>query len=263
MAYLYSLLPLPTPLFMSAVSEWALVAGARTTWRRFCEGADALPPGAWTRWLGTLALGTGLTVGVAVVLVLLGQQQETAWMAKWDEAWLRRIVEGGPLSFNGGIWWESPGNSVVLLPLLLAGLVLAARARRPLLALSFPLAYLGSKLLTQAAWAGWSRARPDFVADGAASMGLHSFPSGHVVNVLGAYGLLAYLWVERSESGVERALAVLLVLALASGVGLARLRLGAHWPSDVLAGFVLGTAWATVLTVALRRGEASPSPQPD
>jgi undecaprenyl-diphosphatase len=56
---------------------------------------------------------------------------------------------------------------------------------------------------------------------------------------------------------------VLLVLALASVVGLARLRLGAHWPSDVLAGFVLGAVWAVVLTVALRRGEAAPSPQPD
>lgn len=248
---------------MSPISGWALAAGARTTWHRFREGVDALPPGAWTRWLGTLALGTGLAVGVAVALVLVGRGQAAAWMAAWDEATLRQIVDGGPLSFNGGIWWESPGNSVVLIPLLLAGLVIAARARRPLLALSFPLAYLGSKLLTQVAWAVWSRARPDFVADGVASMGLHSYPSGHVVNVLGAYGLLAYLWIERSGSAVERVLAVLLALALASVVGLARLRLGAHWPSDVLAGLVLGTVWATVLVVALRRGEAPPSPQSD
>ncbi|MEP0547168.1 MAG: phosphatase PAP2 family protein [Rhodothermales bacterium] len=248
---------------MSPISGWALAAGARTTWHRFREGADALPPGAWTRWLGTLALGTGLAVGVAVALVLIGQSQAEVWMAAWDEAALRRVVDGGPLSFNGGIWWESPGNSVVLIALLLAALVIAARARRPLLALSFPLAYLGSKLLTQTAWALWSRSRPDFVADGVASMGLHSYPSGHVVSVLGAYGLLAYLWSERSESTVERGVAVLLVLALASVVGLARLRLGAHWPSDVLAAFVLGSVWAVVLVVALRRGEAAPSPQPE
>jgi undecaprenyl-diphosphatase len=77
-----------------------------------------------------------------------------------------------------------------------------------------------------------------------------------VVNVLGVFGLLAYLWLERSGSRIERIAAVLLLLALAAVVGAARLRLGAHWPSDVIAGGVIGVAWWIVLVVALRRGEA-------
>jgi membrane-associated phospholipid phosphatase len=32
-------------------------------------------------------------------------------------------------------------------------------------------------------------------------------------------------------------------------------RLGAHWPSDIIAGFLLGLAWLGVVIVALRRGE--------
>lgn len=245
-------------LLMSPISGWALVRGARTTWHRFHEGTAALPPGAWTRWLGTLALGLGLATGLALGLVLAGKRMAAAGMAAWDETALRRLVDSGWLSFDGGVWWQSPGNSVVLVPLLLTLAVVAARRRRPLLALSFPLAYAGSKFLTHVGWAAWDRARPTFVADGVASMGAHAYPSGHVINVLGAFGLVAYLWIERSGRGVERAVAVLLLLALAAIVGVARLRLGAHWPSDVLAGLVLGTVWAAVLAAALRRGEATP-----
>jgi undecaprenyl-diphosphatase len=242
---------------MPSDSNWALVRGAHTTWRRFRDTAGALPRAAWLRWLGTLALGFGLTVAVVFGTVWVGQQWAEAWMAAWDEATLRRLVAVESLSFNTGIWFESPGNSVVLAPLLLAGFVLAARAGRPLLALSFPLTYAGSKLLTHVGWAAWARARPGFVADGVASLGAHSYPSGHVINVLAAYGLLTYLWIERSESPAERTVAVLVLLALASVVGVARLRLGAHWPSDVVAGGVIGAVWLVTLVVALRRGEAA------
>lgn len=242
---------------MLSDSNWALVRGARTTWRRFFDAAGALPRTAWARWLGTLALGLGLAVAVVFGTVWIGKGWAEAWMAAWDEAALRSLVGVESLSFNTGIWFESPGNSVVLAPLLLAGFVLAARAGRPLLALSFPLTYAGSKLLTHVGWAAWARARPGFVADGVASMGAHSYPSGHVLNVLAAYGLLTYLWIERSQSPVERVAAVLLLLALAGAVGVARLRLGAHWPSDVIAAGVIGVVWLGTLVVALRRGEAA------
>ena len=36
----------------------------------------------------------------------------------------------------------------------------------------------------------------------------------------------------------------------------ARLRLGAHWPTDIAAAALLGTAWVAVLILALRRAEA-------
>jgi membrane-associated phospholipid phosphatase len=252
-----SSLPAFSLVVASSDSKWVLVRGARTTWHRFREGTDALPRGAWTRWLGTLALGLGVAVAVAFGLVAAGQRLAAEGMAAWDEATLRNLVEWKTLTFNMGIWWESPGNSVVLVPLLLAGAVVAARWRRPLLALSFPLAYAGSKLLTHVGWAAWERARPTFVADGVASLGAHAFPSGHVMNVLAVYGLLTYLWIERSESWAERVVAGVSLLALVGAVGIARLRLGAHWPSDILAGAVLGATWLAVLVVALRRGETS------
>jgi len=249
---------------MISDSGWALTRGARSTWHRFRTDADALPLKAWRRWLGTLGLGFGVAVGVTIGLALVGRYLADASMAAWDEATLRRLVDSGLLSFNGGIWWESPGNSVVLAQVILAGSVAAAWWHRPLVALSFPLAYGGSKGLTHVAWALWERARPDFVADGVASLGVASYPSGHVLNVLSVYGLLVYLWVERCDSWAERVIAWGLLLMLACVVGLARLRLGAHWPSDVAAGLVLGVTWLGVLIVALRRaGQAGAAGLPE
>lgn len=223
----------------------------------------ALPDGAWARWLGTLALGLGLAVGVAFGLVALGRRLAEASMTTWDEAALRWVVAHGPLSFDAGIWWESLGTSAVLIPLLVLGFVAAARAGRPLLALSFPVAYGGTKLLIYTAWAAWERARPTVVADGlAAPEGLASYPSGHVINVLAVYGLFVYLWTERATHWSERLFAALVLLTVTAVVGLARLSLGVHWPSDVIAGAVLGVAWLAALVVALRRGELFPHAQP-
>ena len=238
---------------------WAIARGARSTWTRFRESAAALPNHAWVVWAGTLALGLGVSVLVAFGVIWVGRPLVEG--NPWDERALRDFVENGPFTFDMGIWWESLGGSAVLIPLVLLATVLAARARRPLAALSFPIAYVGVKVLIYSAWSLWNRSRPDFVADGIAAPDLHAYPSGHVVNTVGIYGLLVFLWIAKSGSWIERTLGVLVVAALGAVVGMARLALGAHWPSDVFAGAVVGAAWAAALSVALYRGERAATPQ--
>jgi undecaprenyl-diphosphatase len=82
-----------------------------------------------------------------------------------------------------------------------------------------------------------------------------SFPSGHSMGSMIAYGMLAYLLVltlaprKRACYGAIVALA-LLVLA----IGFSRMYLGAHWFSDVVAGFVLGAAWLAVCIALVETG---------
>jgi membrane-associated phospholipid phosphatase len=108
-----------------------------------------------------------------------------------------------------------------------------------------------------AGWLLWGRARPDLVAGGIAAPGLHSFPSGHILHTVAVYGFLAYLWCRATSSWAERALVVILYLAFNLAVAVARLVLGAHWPSDTLAGALIGLVWLLVGIVALRRAEAA------
>jgi undecaprenyl-diphosphatase len=103
----------------------------------------------------------------------------------------------------------------------------------------------------------WNRQRPKLIADGIAAPGLHSFPSGHVALMLSVYGMLAWLWWRASRSAAERVVIVVLLAALLGVTGWARVRLGAHWPSDILAGYAAGAAWLAAVLVAQRRAEAA------
>jgi undecaprenyl-diphosphatase len=76
-----------------------------------------------------------------------------------------------------------------------------------------------------------------------------SFPSGHALSSTVVYGavLLTFLpLVPRRRRPFALAATVLLILA----IGATRLLLGVHFLSDVLAGFILGTAWLVAATVA-------------
>src|SRR5262245_28252626 len=79
-----------------------------------------------------------------------------------------------------------------------------------------------------------------------------SFPSGHAIASSAFYPLLAWVLTRRRPRLLPAA------MALAGGmvvfVGLGRLYLGLHWPTDVLAGWCIGTALAAAAIAWLARG---------
>lgn len=106
-------------------------------------------------------------------------------------------------------------------------------------------AVAGGSVLTFALKAGFDRPRPELVPHGSIVYSA-SFPSGHsmmsavVYLTLGA--LLARVQVERPLRVYVMALATVTTVA----VGISRVYLGVHWPTDVLAGWTLGAAWAVL-----------------
>jgi membrane-associated phospholipid phosphatase len=247
----------PAPRSSASPGGWAAIGLAQTLWQRFAEAARAMPRRAWARYARALAIGLAVTCLVSLGVTLWAQRAAPQWLDAWDRAALEAVVAAEPLSIPRAIIFESPGNMVGIALLMAAVLPLAMRAGRPVIVSNMLLGYAIGAAAFWVGWGLWSRERPDLVLDGVAAPGLHSFPSGHMVHVTLLYGYLAYLWCRASRSPLERALAVLLCAAWITLVALSRLVLGTHWPSDVIAGTLLGLLVAASLAVAQRQAERS------
>jgi membrane-associated phospholipid phosphatase len=192
-------------------------------------------------WLVGLA---GLAVAV-YVLMWVGTVQQWHWLEAADRAALDALHAYGAASPGWVRFWEV--FCTVLGPaafrLFAVALVVVALVRRNVRAAMFLVISVElSGLITEAAKAAADRPRPEGAFVSAAST---SFPSGHALGVMVAvFALLTLvLPVVRRPLGVWL-IAVGAVVVVAIGVG--RVVLNVHHPSDVLAGWALGYAWFVV-----------------
>ena len=206
-------------------------------------------------WVAAALLCAGLT--------LFARSVADDGLADWDRRQMEAIADGVlPLKFTDGIILESPGNLFILIPICLITAGIAAWRGKVLVAIALPVSYVAARFLIWGGWHLWDRQRPDFIADGAAALSAHSFPSGHALLTATVYGFLAWLWMRSTKSVAERGLAGLLLLGLLVVVGGARLLLGAHWPSDVAAGAVIGIVYlvGNALSVVWAERHAAANP---
>jgi undecaprenyl-diphosphatase len=89
----------------------------------------------------------------------------------------------------------------------------------------------------------FDRPRPHVITWGANAVS-SSFPSGHAMSATIVYGTVAYLAARLQQRVWARWLTMGLALLLIALIGLSRIYLGVHYPSDVLAGAIIGLAWA-------------------
>src|SRR6185369_17932911 len=75
----------------------------------------------------------------------------------------------------------------------------------------------------------------------------YSFPSGHSLFSFCFYGVLAGLLTRRLKSRVARVLIWICAALLVSAIGLSRIYLGVHYPSDVIAGYLAASLWVSTL----------------
>ena len=103
-------------------------------------------------------------------------------------------------------------------------------------------AIIGGGALDWALKTIFHRPRPLFADPIAHGYGF-SFPSGHSMGSLIGFGMLAYV-LTRSQRGRDARYVIYACAALlVASIGLSRLYLGVHFPSDVLAGFAAGIMW--------------------
>jgi undecaprenyl-diphosphatase len=237
----------------SRPARWAAWDAARDAVREFRIQWLAVATATKLRYALTLGVGLVVCCIFTAGLTFLAKWAAPNGLNAWDERVLRAIDAQKVISVQNAVLLESFGNLAYLIPLVSACAVVAIRRRHPLLAITFVAAYVLARPVVGVGWLLWDRARPNIILDGRTAPPLHSYPSGHVALALAVYGLLAYLWIRASKSWLERATAVLLAAAIVFVTGFARLRLGTHWPSDVIAGWIIGSAWLAVVLRALHR----------
>lgn len=228
-------------------------------------------------------LGLHLTVGLLLCLLLVGAFSLIAYDVVGERALteLDRTVcldcaahrEGTPALRRLLVLVTDVGSPEAMAGLtVLVGLGLLLRRRR-LVALVWLLAMIATAVLNTALKHAFDRPRPpEELRDVHIYETSNSFPSGHSMGAVIAYGLLAYFLVLMLRRRRAKAAAVALFAALALLVGFSRIYLAAHYFSDVAGGFAVGGAWLCAcvsgIEVARRRARhrkrqaAGPPPEP-
>jgi len=181
----------------------------------------------------------------AVLLAMRTAGDPTApWGPRWFTEWVRDCTALG----STGI--------LTFITLAVTGFLLLQGKTRA--AVMVVIAVGGGMLLSTALKRGFDRPRPDLVPHGV-MVYTASFPSGHAMLSAVVYLTLGALLARVQPQRWLKAYILTIAMALAILVGLSRIYLGVHWPTDVLAGWVAGAAWALMVWhVALwlqQRGE--------
>lgn len=196
----------------------------------------------------------------AAILASLG----AAMLALFLFAWLgNEMVEGDTQHFDQAVrgWvhaYASPamtrvmnafsllGYNILIVELLIA-LAVFAKLRWRRAAVWLTVAMAGSLVLDLTLKYIYHRTRPTAYFGMAPHS--YSFPSGHAMCSFCFYGVLAGLLSARTKPLGWRILIWFTAAALVIAIGLSRIYLGVHYPSDVVAGYLAATVWVGTIIV--------------
>lgn len=125
--------------------------------------------------------------------------------------------------------------------IVVAAFAILARYRRWLEFAGLAMCFSGGAVLNYLLKNLFERARPDAFRIVAASG--YSFPSGHAMASIYFYGMLAFLIARNIKSWQWRYAVTALTIAFIVAMGISRIYLGVHYPSDVVAGYTAGGMW--------------------
>ena len=239
--------------------------------RRADEDANGLFAWAWRNRPELWLLGVLFLAGS--LLVAFGQIAEEVLegdAASFDRSVLLALRDPtDPANPLGPPWLEEAARDVtalgsysvlgIIVMAVIAYLLLVRRAGAGLWVLA---SVLSGLVLSNVLKHSFDRPRPDFVAH-AAQVFSPSFPSGHATLAAVTFLTLGALLASLHDSRRLKIFFLGVAIAITVLVGLTRVYLGVHYPTDVLAGWCIGAAWAaicwTIFHWLQRRGTMKPA----
>lgn len=236
---------------------------------------------AWRGWLPgrtpefSLLLSLLVVVGGMWLFLGVAEEMQEGGLQRIDRTILLLLRNPADLADPlGPPWLEEAmrdltalGSATVLtlITLAVAGYLQIAGKRRA--ALFLLIAIGGGVAVGFAVKAGFERPRPDLVTHEARVFST-SFPSAHSMMSAVTYLTLGTLLARVQPRRRLKLYLIGLALLITIAVGISRIYLGVHWPSDVLAGWALGASWAMLCWAVVlwlqrrgqveRPGEATP-----
>lgn len=168
----------------------------------------------------------------------------------FDETILLAFRTHDPADPVGPAWLEnamqdltSMGGHTVLTLITMFAIGYLLIRRKQMAAVVVALSSLGGMLLNHILKIGFDRPRPDLVSH-LAEVHTLSFPSGHAMLSAIIYLTLGALLSRSQQSPVLKLYILAVAILVTMVVGISRIYLGVHWPTDVLGGWCIGAAWA-------------------
>jgi undecaprenyl-diphosphatase len=204
------------------------------------------------------AVGIFLFIGLAVITLaaaafaMLAHAMVEGQTQAMDDAILRFMgSNGAPWLDTAALEVTALGARVVVYMVVLVSSAFLWHTRHHYSAALLWVAVLGSGLINTVLKLTFNRPRPDVFPWRTQHVGLASFPSGHAMTSIVVYGTLAFLISRLAPTPLLKRLTWFLAVLVIVLVGLSRLYLGVHYPSDVLAGFGIGAAWAVTCALGI------------
>ncbi|BAZ08427.1 hypothetical protein NIES4071_02320 [Calothrix sp. NIES-4071] len=198
--------------------------------------------------LGTVGLGVCLII--LFIVAKLAEEVLEKEAFKFDTTFLLWLHQfSNPSLDNLMLFITNLGNptTVVIVGIITIAILWWCRYR--LETLVFILSCLGGLILNTGLKLFFSKTRPQLWKQLITEISF-SFPSGHALGSMVLYGFIAYLLAFHYPK--FSALIYTLAVILIGAIGLSRLYLGVHWPTDIIAGFGVGFLWLMICITMLK-----------
>jgi undecaprenyl-diphosphatase len=191
------------------------------------------------RLLSAYGLAVLAAAGFGLVALLVGRGR----IASFDSSlisWIQGWENAGLTSVMKGLSWFGTTLPTTIFSILIA-LFLYFVLRHRWEVILFIVVMAGSTLLNHILKAAFRRERPDLhrLAEEAS----YAFPSGHAMASFALYGIVAYLLWRHIGSFAGRIILIAVCAAMFLGIGISRIYLGVHYPSDVIGGYLASGLW--------------------